>query len=131
MTRPPRTRDREPSQVPADEQGTARPVRIAAHCRVGADAVIYGGASLGEGAQVEEQAIVGKPEHGYAVGHIYPDAGADTPMGAEVTIRAAGAIVYAGTRIGADTVIGHHTLLRSFVTVGRGRAYEAGAGVVV
>lgn len=105
--------------VPADQQGTTRPVRIAAHCRVGAGAVIYGGASLGEETRVEEHAIVGKPEHGYAVGHVYPGAGADTPIGAEVTIRA-GAIVYAGTRIGAGTAVGHHTLLRSFVTVGDG-----------
>jgi UDP-3-O-[3-hydroxymyristoyl] glucosamine N-acyltransferase len=30
----------------------------------------------------------------------------------------AGAVIYAGVQVGIGTVIGHHTLLRSFVTVG-------------
>ncbi len=34
------------------------------------------------------------------------------------SIRTAAAIIYAGVQAGADTVIGHHTLLRSFVTLG-------------
>jgi UDP-3-O-[3-hydroxymyristoyl] glucosamine N-acyltransferase len=34
------------------------------------------------------------------------------------TATRSGAIVYVGTRIGAETVIGHHTLLRSFATIG-------------
>lgn len=108
--------------APADDQGAARPVEIAAGCRIGAHAVIYGGARLAAGCRVEEGAIVGKPEAGYAVGHLYPGAGADTVIGPEVIVRA-GAIVYAGTRVGESTVIGHHTLLRSFVTVGAGTQF--------
>jgi acetyltransferase-like isoleucine patch superfamily enzyme len=82
--------------------------------------------------------IVGKPETGYAVGHLYPGAGSDTVIGPEVTLRA-GAILYAGTGVGEATVVGHHTLLRSFVTVGAGtqlghhltveRATRIGGGV--
>ncbi|MCW2943497.1 MAG: acyltransferase family protein [Actinoallomurus sp.] len=103
--------------VPADEQGMARPIQIAAGCRIGAHAVIYGGVRLGEGARVEEGVIVGKPETGYAVGHIYPGAGADTVIEPQATLRS-GAIVYAGVQVGAATLVGHQTLLRSFVTVG-------------
>lgn len=105
--------------VPADEQGMVRPIEIAAGCRIGAYAVLYGGVHLGEGSQIEERVIVGKPENGYAVGHVYPGAGADTIIGPGVTVRS-GAIVYAGVEIGEFTVVGHHTLLRSFVTVGEG-----------
>jgi acetyltransferase-like isoleucine patch superfamily enzyme len=103
--------------APADEQGVVRPIAIAADCRIGAHTVICGGARLGEGVRIEEGVIVGKPEVGYAVGHVYPGAGASTVLGPEVTLRA-GAILYAGTRVGEATVVGHHTLLRSFVTVG-------------
>ncbi len=103
--------------VPADEQGTVRPIRIGPGCRVSAYAVICSGTTLGECCRVEEHALVGKPEQGYAVGQLYPGAGASTTIGRGAVVRG-GAVVYAGTEIGDETVIGHHTLLRSFVTVG-------------
>lgn len=103
--------------MPADEQGEVRLVTIGAGCRIGPFAVIHGGTSLASGARVEEHAVVGKPEHGYAVGKAYEGAGTATVIGAGSVIRS-GAIVYAGTRIGSETVIGHHTLLRSLVTIG-------------
>jgi acetyltransferase-like isoleucine patch superfamily enzyme len=103
--------------VPADEQGTVRPVEIGAGCRIGAYAVICGGTVIGEGTWVEEHALVGRAERGYAVGHVYTGTGADTALGREVVVRS-GAVIYAGTRIGDGTLVGHHTLLRSFVTVG-------------
>ena len=94
-----------------------RPVTIGAGCRIGPFAVIYGGTSLTDYARVEEHAVIGKPEHGYAVGKIHPGTGAETTISTGAVIRA-GAIVYAGVRIGSETVVGHHTLLRSFVTIG-------------
>jgi UDP-3-O-[3-hydroxymyristoyl] glucosamine N-acyltransferase len=66
---------------------------------------------------VEERALVGKPERGYAVGCVYPGSGACTLIGQGAVIRA-GAVVYAGAEIGDETVVGHHTLLRSSVIVG-------------
>ncbi len=105
--------------VPADARGTARPVEIGPGCIVGAYAVIWGGTMLQDKVCVEEHAMVGKPELGYAVGHIYPGVGADTVIGGEAVVRS-GAVIYAGAEIGAATVVGHHTLLRSFVTVGEG-----------
>jgi len=103
--------------VPADAQGTVRPVEIGRGCRVGAHAVVYGGTTLVEEARVEEHAVVGKPERGHAVGHLYPGAGAGTLIGRGVVVRS-GAVLYAGAEIGDDTVVGHHSLVRSFVTVG-------------
>jgi acetyltransferase-like isoleucine patch superfamily enzyme len=103
--------------IPADEQETVLPVTIGAGCRIEPFAVIQGGTSLADGTRVEEYALIGKPEHGYAVGKVYPGTGKGTAIGAGAVIRS-GAIVYAGTRVGSETVIGHHTLLRSFVTVG-------------
>jgi acetyltransferase-like isoleucine patch superfamily enzyme len=105
--------------VPTDAEGTVRPVEIGPGCQVGAYAVIYGGMVLQDGARVEEHAIVGKPERGYAVQQTYPGAGASTVIGPGTVVRAGG-VVYAGTEIGEDTVIGHHTLIRSFVTIGAG-----------
>ena len=95
--------------VPSDTQGTIRPVDLGDGCQVRPFAVIFGGTRLGNSTQVEEHAIVGRPEQGYAVGHVYPGAGADTVIGNGAVIRA-GAVIYAGTEIGENTVIGHHTL---------------------
>src|ERR1039458_2353474 len=103
--------------VPADAEGAVRRIEIGARARVGAYAVICGGTCTGENTQVEEHTIVGKPEKGYAAGHLYPGAGARTQISAGVVVRA-GAVIYAGVQARAGTVIGHHTLLRSFVTVG-------------
>jgi acetyltransferase-like isoleucine patch superfamily enzyme len=124
--------------VPADAEGAVRQIEIGPGCGIGAFAVVHGGTVLRGGAVIEEHAIVGKPERGYAVGHVYPGAGAGTIVGEDVVVRA-GAILYAGTAVAANTVIGHHTLLRSFVTVGPGtqlghnltveRATRIGAGV--
>jgi acetyltransferase-like isoleucine patch superfamily enzyme len=124
--------------IPVDELGIVRPVELGPGCWVGAFALIYGGAVLHEGARVEEHALVGKPERGYAVGEVYPGTGASTVIGREAIIRS-GAVIYAGAEIGEGTVVGHHTLLRSFVRVGEGsqlghnltveRASSIGAGV--
>jgi len=103
--------------VPADAEGATRAVELGDGCHVGAFAVICGGTRIGDASRLEEHVIVGRPEQGYAVGHIYPGAGADTVIGAGAVIRA-GAIIYAGAEIGEETLVGHHTLLRSFVTVG-------------
>lgn len=103
--------------MPADAQGVTRPVEIGSGCQVGPFTVLYGGTILHNGASVEEHVIAGKPEQGYAVGHIYPGAGAATVIG-EGTVLRAGVIAYAGTEIGTGTVVGHHTLLRSFVAIG-------------
>ena len=67
--------------VPADAQGTVRPVEVGPGCRIGAYAVIYGGTVVREGASIEEHALAGKPERGYAVGHVYPGSGAGTVIG--------------------------------------------------
>ncbi len=104
--------------VPADAQASSRPVDIGTGCQIGPYAVIYGGTVVGDGTRVEEHAIIGKPEQGYAVGHNYPGTGAATLIGPGAVIRA-GAIVYAGVKIGAATAVGHHVLLRSFVIVGQ------------
>jgi acetyltransferase-like isoleucine patch superfamily enzyme len=103
--------------VAVDSLSEARPIDIGPGCIVGPYAVIFGGTVLGAGVRVEEHAIAGKPEQGYAVGRIYPGAGVETVIGEGVVIRA-GAIIYGGTRVGPETVIGHHSLLRSAVTVG-------------
>lgn len=103
--------------IPADAEGATRPVELGDGCRVGPFAVVCGGTRIGGGARLEERVIVGRPEQGYAVGHVYPGAGAGTVIGAGAVIRA-GTVIYAGTEIGEETMVGHHALLRSFVTVG-------------
>lgn len=102
---------------PQDEQGTLRPICIGDRAVVAAGVVVHGGTELGEAARVEEHAVVGKPELGYALGRTYPGAGADTRIGAGVVLRS-GATVYAGVGIGPSTAIGHHTVVRSFARLG-------------
>lgn len=103
--------------VPADELGMIRPVVVLAGAVIGPFAVVHGGTTVCEQARVEEHAVVGKPEFGYAVGKLRPGVGGDTVVGAGVVLRS-GAVVYAGVQIGVNSVIGHHTLLRSAVQVG-------------
>jgi acetyltransferase-like isoleucine patch superfamily enzyme len=111
--------DPETRLVPADRHGTTRPITIGDGASIAAGAVLHGGTTLGAGAVIEDHVIVGKPEHGYAIGRRYPGAGEATTIGAGVVLRA-GAVVYAGVRIGTATTIGHQTLLRSQVRVGGG-----------
>lgn len=103
--------------VPADEVGELRPILVRSGAVIGAFAVVHGGTAVGEQARVEEHAVIGMPELGYAVGRIYPGAGATTVIGAGAVIRV-GAIVYADVHIGVNTLVGHHTLLRTGVRVG-------------
>lgn len=100
-----------------DLLGDDRPIRLADRVRVGHCAVIYGGTTIGEGSVVEDHAVVGKPEYGYAIGRIYAGQGRDTDLADGVIIRSA-AVVYAGVCIGGATTIGHHTLVRSEVLIG-------------
>jgi acetyltransferase-like isoleucine patch superfamily enzyme len=103
--------------VPKDERGVVRCIEVGPRCSVGAYAVVFGGTVLRENARVEEHALVGAPERGYAVGQIYPGAGGITVIGEGAVVRS-GAVIYAGVEVGDGTVVGHHTLLRSLVTVG-------------
>ncbi|GAB3890134.1 acyltransferase [Kibdelosporangium lantanae] len=103
--------------VPEDEVGVLRPVTVRTGAVVGPFAVLHGGACIGEQARVEEQAVVGKPELGYAVGAIRPGSGEVTSVGAGAVVRS-GATVYADVVIGVNTLIGHGTLLRTGVRVG-------------
>jgi acetyltransferase-like isoleucine patch superfamily enzyme len=103
--------------VPTDLLGTLRPITLGAGVSVGAFAVVHGGTQVGDDVHVGHQAIIGEPEHGYAVRQIHQGAGDTTIVGAGAVIRA-GAIVYAGVRVGTRSTIGHRTLLRTNVTVG-------------
>lgn len=103
--------------VPADELGAIRPITVAAGAVIGAFAILHGGACVGEQARVEEHAVVGKPELGYAVGLVYPGTGGETILGAGAVVRS-GAVLYACIRIGMNTLVGHHALLRTGVQVG-------------
>lgn len=114
--------------IPADLQGTLRPIVLGEQVTVGAHAVLHGGLRVDARAQIGHGAIVGEPEYGYAVREVYPGAGGTTIIGSGVVIRA-GAIVYAGTTIGDDTTIGHHALLRTGVCVGGGS--QLGASLTV
>lgn len=105
--------------VPGDEQGEQRPITVGAGAVIAAFAVVHGGTVIGAGARVEAHAMVGCPEHGYAVGRTYLGAGAATLLGEQVVLRA-GAVIYAGVDLGAGVLVGHYTLLRSAVTVGAG-----------
>jgi acetyltransferase-like isoleucine patch superfamily enzyme len=103
--------------VPSDTQGTIRPVELGDGCQVGPFAVISGGTWLGNGVRVEEHAIVGRPEQGYAVGHAYPGAGADTVVGDGAVIRA-GAVIYAGTEIGEYALVGAGSVVTRDIPAG-------------
>ncbi len=103
--------------APADAMGSLRMITVLAGAVIGAFAVVHGGVCVSEQARIEEHAVVGKPETGYAVGRTYPGAGGDTMIAAGAVVRS-GAVIYADVHIGANTLVGHHTLLRTAVQVG-------------
>lgn len=103
---------------PIDVKGQPRPITISDGCRILAGAIIYGGVSLRQGAVVEEYSVLGKPEFGYAVGHMYDGTGAETVIGTGVIIRG-GAVIYADCTIDTESTVGHRTLLRTGVKVGK------------
>ncbi len=49
--------------VPADAEGTVRPIELGDGCQVGPFAVIFGGTRIGNGARVEEHVIAGRHGH--------------------------------------------------------------------
>lgn len=102
--------------VAVDELGTSRSVVIHSGAMIGPFAVVHGGTVISEGARIEEHAVLGKPELGYAVGQTHPGAGGETVIGAGAVVRS-GAIVYADVQVGVNTLVGHHTLLRTAVRV--------------
>jgi acetyltransferase-like isoleucine patch superfamily enzyme len=110
--------------VPSDMNGQTRPIKLEERVRVGAHAVIHGGAVIGRDAMIGHQVIVGEPEFGYAVRKVYMGAGCETVVGRGVLLRS-GAVIYAGATIGNNTTIGHGTLLRSQVRVGSGSQLAA------
>ena len=95
--------------VPADALGTLRPITIRAGAAISAFAIVHGGTTIAEQARIEEYAVVGKPELGYAVGQVYPGTGGTTMIGAGAVLRC-GAIIYADVQLGVNTLVGHHTL---------------------
>lgn len=103
--------------MPADELGTLRPVVIRSGAVIGPFALIHGGTTIGERARIEEHAVLGRPELGYALGRTHAGVGGGSAIGAGVMIRS-GVVVYADVQIGVDTLIGHHTLLRTAARVG-------------
>lgn len=103
--------------VPADALGSLLPITVRAGAVISAFAVIHGGTTVAEQSRIEEHAVVGKPELGYAVGRIHSGAGAATMIGAGTVVRS-GAVVYADVHLGVNTLVGHHTLLRTGVRVG-------------
>ena len=114
--------------VPADAEGAVRRIEIGSGARIGTYTVICGGTCIGENTRVEERIIVGKPERGYAVGHVYPGAGAHTRIGPGVVVRA-GAVIYAGVQAGADTVIGHNLTIERAARIGDGVRCSPGSHI--
>jgi len=110
--------------MPQDLVGTMRPVVLGNRVSVGAFAILYGGARLGDGSRIGHRVTVGEPEYGYAVRQVYPGEGRVTEIGSGVILRDASTL-YAGVTIGDDTSIGHNTLLRTNVKVGSGSQLAA------
>ncbi|MFC8526267.1 hypothetical protein [Nocardia sp. NPDC057227] len=103
--------------MPADHLGVLRPIVVGRAAVISPFAIVHGGVALAEYTLIEEHAVIGKPEHGYAVGRIHPGMGAATLLGAGSVIRS-GAVVYADVEVDASTVVGHQSVLRTGVRVG-------------
>lgn len=103
--------------LPHDQTGEAKAIKIGSDVRVMPSAIICGGVTIGDGAVIEAQVILGQPEYGYALGEIYPGEATQTDIAKGVILRA-GAIIYSGVSIGPYSTIGHRTLVRTDTQVG-------------
>ena len=93
--------------------------------RIGRGAVIYGGTIVAASALIEEHVVLGKPEHGYAVGRESPGDGGQTALGERVVSRA-GSVVYAGCRLGE---IGSGSSIAAGVRIGQDALVGMGSAV--
>lgn len=102
---------------PWDATGRLRPIVLGDGCVISAHAVIHGGVDLGAGVRVEEHTVIGRPERGESVAGTATGEGATTTIGPGSVLRA-GVIAYGGVTTGTNVAVGHHTVLRSHVTIG-------------
>lgn len=86
--------------------------------RIAHGVVIYAGTRIGSGTSIDESAVIGKPESGYAMGAVRDsESRSGAHLGRDVRIRG-GAYLYDGVSLGDGVAIGHSTLLRSNVSIG-------------
>ncbi|MDO8700332.1 MAG: DapH/DapD/GlmU-related protein [Deltaproteobacteria bacterium] len=103
--------------LPHDQTGEAKVIKVGNNVRIMPSAIICGGVTIGDGAVIEAQVILGQPEYGYAIGEVYPGKAKQTDIAEGVILRA-GSIVYSGVSIGPNTTIGHRTLVRTDTQIG-------------
>lgn len=111
-------------------------VTIADDVVLGAHVVIYGGVTIGAGAQIQEHTTIGKPSlRGPGASEIEP-----TSIG-ERAVVGTGAIIYAGARMASRSFVGDGAVMRDRSVLGEGSLLagraslgvgcEIGAGVSI
>lgn len=110
--------------MPAAPEGPGAPVigdgaQVGADVHLGAFVVVHPGTVIGEGCEIQDHVVLGKPPrlapHSRAVGD-----GALEPLvlGAGVSV-CAGAVVFAGARVDDGAIIGDQAYVRERTTIGR------------
>jgi len=95
---------------------------------IGGNVVIHAGTVIGEGARLQDAAVVGKP---LALGPL-STASREQPPAAQIGAGAtvcAGAVVVAGARVGAGAVLGDQSHVRERAVIGEGTVVGRGSAV--
>ena len=103
--------------------------RIGAGAVIGAHVVIYPGTRVGDGCEVQDRAVLGKPprlaRHSSARGLAPPE-----PLTlAAGAIVCCAAVVFAGARIGREAIVGDQAYVRERATVGDGSVIGRGSAI--
>jgi acetyltransferase-like isoleucine patch superfamily enzyme len=103
-------------------------VEVPESVEIGGHVVIHAGTVIGEGARLQDAAVVGKP---VALGP-RSTAPREAPPAAQIGERAtvcAGAVVVAGARVGAGAIIGDQSHVRERTGIGEGTVIGRGSAV--
>jgi UDP-2-acetamido-3-amino-2,3-dideoxy-glucuronate N-acetyltransferase len=102
--------------------------RIGSSTRLGAHVVVHPGTSIGEGCEVQDNAVLGKPpklaKHSTAAG-----APTEPLVIEDGAVICCGAIVFAGARVAAGAIIGDQAYVRERATIGPGSVIGRGSAV--
>jgi acetyltransferase-like isoleucine patch superfamily enzyme len=103
--------------------------RIGAGAVIGAHVVIHPGTRVGEGCEVQDRAVLGKPprlaRHSSARGLAPPEPLTLAPG----AIVCCAAVVFAGARIGREAIVGDQAYVRERATVGDGSVIGRGSAI--
>ncbi len=104
------------------------PLELPADIVLGAHVIIHSGTMIGEGAVVQDHAILGKPQRLGLFSTASRDVSTSTVLGDRVAILA-GSIVFSGAELAEDVTVGDQAHIRERTVIGAGTTVGRGSAI--